>query len=97
MDSTWYAAPLVAVFATDSSYIAGLGVLAMLSFVAAVIHSERRFKIGLAPSLLMPVGLMILVAMTIRAAAKCLGQKGVYWRGTFYPLDELKQGQRVRL
>lgn len=95
--TAYLSAPLVAVFATDSPYIAGLGVLAMLSFVAAVLYSERRFKVGLVPSLLMPVGLMLLVAMTIRAAAKCLWQKGVYWRGTFYPLDELKQGQRVRL
>ena len=44
-----------------------------------------------------PVGLMMIGAMMVHAAWKCLAQGGIDWRGTRYPLEQLRAGQRVKL
>jgi hypothetical protein len=47
--------------------------------------------------LLVPLGLIMIGAMMIHAAWKCLKHGGVDWRGTRYPLAQLRSGQRVKL
>jgi len=44
-----------------------------------------------------PVGLVVIGAMMVHAAWKCLAQGGIDWRGTRYPLAQLRAGQRVKL
>ena len=39
-----------------------------------------------------PLGAMLLIYMLLRSTVVTLKQGGVIWRGTFYPLDELKRG-----
>ena len=44
-----------------------------------------------------PMGLLVIGAMMVHAAWKCLAQGGIDWRGTRYPLAQLRAGQRVKL
>jgi hypothetical protein len=39
-----------------------------------------------------PIGALIFVWMIIRSAFVTLRQGGIIWRGTFYPLEELRRG-----
>jgi hypothetical protein len=34
--------------------------------------------------------------MHLRAGCKCLKHGGIDWRGTHYPVGQLRQGQRVK-
>jgi len=43
-------------------------------------------------SLTYPLGAILLSYMLLRSAVVTLKQGGIVWRGTFYPLDELKRG-----
>ncbi len=40
-----------------------------------------------------PLGAFLFFYMLLRSAAVTLWHGGVTWRGTFYPLDELKRGR----
>ena len=39
-----------------------------------------------------PIGALIFAWMLTRSMIVTLWQGGIFWRGTFYPLDELKRG-----
>ncbi len=49
------------------------------------------------PLFLSPVAGLLLLGIVIRSGWKCFRRGGIEWRGTFYPVDKLKAGQRVRL
>lgn len=49
------------------------------------------------PAFFYPVGSILITAMMIRGGIIGWKNRGVYWRGTFYPVDELKNGKRVRI
>ena len=42
--------------------------------------------------LLHPVSSALFVYITLRSMFLTLGRGGVVWRGTFYPLEELRRG-----
>ena len=46
--------------------------------------------------LLAPYLLLLLCLILVKSMWKTLRQRGVIWRGTFYPMEELKQGQRLK-
>ncbi|MGB7951660.1 MAG: glycosyltransferase family 2 protein, partial [Candidatus Binatia bacterium] len=46
--------------------------------------------------LFFPVGVLMITAMMLHAGYQCLKNDGIDWRGTHYPLDQLKSGQRVK-
>jgi hypothetical protein len=52
----------------------------------------REFGISLLYALTFPVGALIFVCMLARSTIVTLWKGGVDWRGTFYPLEELKRG-----
>ncbi len=54
---------------------------------------ERSVRIRLWQALLMPPGITLFVYAFFRSMAVTLRQKGVRWRGTFYPLEELRRGR----
>ena len=39
-----------------------------------------------------PLGAVLVIYMAMRSMAITLRQRGIYWRGTFYPLEELRRG-----
>ena len=52
----------------------------------------REFKISLLYALTYPIGALIFIWMLLRSTIVTLWKGGIEWRGTFYPLDELKRG-----
>ena len=52
----------------------------------------REFGISFLYALTYPVGALIFAWMLLRSTIVTLRQGGIIWRGTFYPLDELKRG-----
>jgi len=46
--------------------------------------------------LLFPLGLLLVNAMMVHAAYRCLRNDGIDWRGTHYPLAQLRAGQRIK-
>jgi hypothetical protein len=43
-----------------------------------------------------PGGVLMITGMMLRAGYQCLKNGGIDWRGTHYPLEQLKAGQRVK-
>jgi glycosyltransferase involved in cell wall biosynthesis len=83
--------PFFAVFA-------GHGWIRILSAIAVVaalcMHGAVDVVNGVSPqyALTLPMGALVFCYMIVRSVAVTLWQGGVTWRGTFYPLDELKRG-----
>lgn len=69
--------------------------LLALSFYTAVAASRFNEQ-ALTPALAWPVGSLILVYSALRAAWVAQRQGGLVWRGTLYPLNELREGKRFR-
>jgi glycosyltransferase involved in cell wall biosynthesis len=97
---TMAAAPVMALFLglTDKHGLllyTGLIALALnWTFSLAVTTEGWRSRLSL---MLAPVGLWMIGAMMAHAAWKCLAHNGIDWRGTHYPLSQLRGGQRVKL
>jgi hypothetical protein len=51
-----------------------------------------EFKISPPYALTYPIGALIFAWMLARSTIVTLWQGGIVWRGTFYPLKELKRG-----
>ncbi|MDI1248109.1 MAG: glycosyltransferase [Lacunisphaera sp.] len=81
--------PLAAVFiATDVARWLWLGAVAVMLGVAADNH---RFDGGRAwHGLLFPVGLVVIDYAIVRSMVLTLWRRGIVWRGTHYPLHDLK-------
>jgi hypothetical protein len=46
--------------------------------------------------LFFPAGVLMITGMMLRAGYQCVKNGGIDWRGTHYPLEQLKAGQRVK-
>ncbi|HVS89057.1 MAG TPA: glycosyltransferase family 2 protein [Candidatus Acidoferrum sp.] len=74
------------------------GWIRALSTVAVVIvvcfHAGVSIVMRVSPfyALTHPLGALIFCYMIVRSTVVTLWQGGITWRGTFYPLDELKRG-----
>ena len=68
---------------------AGIAVL-----IAIVAQAGVAFEFGVSPlyALSHPIGAAIFTWMLARSAIVTLKQGGIVWRGTFYPLNDLKRG-----
>jgi hypothetical protein len=62
-----------------------------LSYGAAA----RAVRVRTWQGILMPAGAVLFTAALLRSMALALARGGVWWRGTFYPLADLRRG-RVR-
>lgn len=82
--------PFGALFAPWSIRAAGL--VALLMILLGHSYSARRFTgIPLFYVLTLPAGALMLVWAMLRSMILTLHRGGVVWRGTFYPLDELRR------
>jgi len=71
--------------------------LAVLAIAALYTLSSRHSNIAPWFTLLFPAGAMLFLYSLLRSAFITLRAGGVIWRGTFYPLAELRKGKaRVR-
>ncbi|MGC1619144.1 MAG: glycosyltransferase family 2 protein [Candidatus Acidiferrum sp.] len=83
--------PFVAVFA-GHGWIRILAAIAVI--VALCMHGtvDAANKVSPLYALTHPIGALLFCYMIARSVAVTLWQGGVTWRGTFYPLKELKRG-----
>ncbi|MBP7148085.1 MAG: hypothetical protein KBD01_11105 [Acidobacteria bacterium] len=74
-----------------------------LALGAAALHAvlsvvgARLARAPVLEGLLLPVGTVFVGIALLRSAWRCWRQGGITWRGTFYPLAELRAGRRVAL
>ena len=66
-----------------------VAVVIMIAFHAGV---DVVMRVSPLYALTHPLGALILAYMLLRSAVVTLRQGGIFWRGTFYSLEELKRG-----
>lgn len=83
------AVPVVAVFLTSGVVQILLAIQIAVSVVVLAIHA-RASNLPIRVALLLPVVVVLFVFILWRTMILNLWQGGIRWRGTFYPLRELK-------
>jgi glycosyltransferase involved in cell wall biosynthesis len=73
------------------------GLAAYLSLIGPVTLLKVRFGFPVLPSLLNPIGQLLILFFFLRSSVLCLLRRGIVWRGTHYPLAQLRAGQYVKL
>lgn len=88
------AAVLVLASATPLAWLClGAYLLPSLMLAAGV----RNFALPLAPLAALPLGFAVIAYGMLRSVITYVLRGGLYWRGTVYPLSELRASQRVRM
>src|SRR5439155_9299445 len=72
-----------------------LPVAALACLLAEATVARVRFGMPLIPGLLAPLTHLLMAYAMLRAGLACAIRGGVVWRGTLYPLEELRAGRRV--
>jgi glycosyltransferase involved in cell wall biosynthesis len=75
-------------------WIAGAAAISMQLIFTGYLATERKTKVLIL--LLFPVGVLLVTAMMLRAGYRCVKNGGIDWRGTHYPIEQLRAGQRVK-
>jgi glycosyltransferase involved in cell wall biosynthesis len=75
-------------------WTAGAAAISMQLIFPVCFLADRKTKGFIL--LLFPVGVLLITAMMLRAGYQCLKNGGIDWRGTHYPIDQLRAGQRVK-
>jgi glycosyltransferase involved in cell wall biosynthesis len=88
-------APFIAM-GLGPGWLKTLGTVALAPALSASLLLHFKFRHRLLPSLLLPAGFLLMFYLQLRAGVLCLARGGVTWRGTFYGLQDLRRGQRVK-
>lgn len=89
-------APFAAFFPHGISWLWIVGAVALsLHFVYAYVYS-RWLNFPVWAGIFLPVGKLILSVILLNSAWMCWRRNGVVWRGTLYPLAQLREGSRIR-
>lgn len=83
-------------FAT-SWWITTTALVALGAYGAALMVESRRLGLPLWADIFYPIGSLMLPIAMAHSAARCLFRGAVVWRGTRYPLAQLRNGQKVAL
>lgn len=89
--------PIVALAQPGSATVRALGAATALLVLANAAILRVRTRQPFATLLAAPFGFVLLAFFLVRSALICRRQGGIVWRGTFYPIAELRRGRRVRL
>ena len=81
----------------DDAVLFGAGCVAVLATLATALLMPRKAPVDILAWLLMPCGAFFVSLIMLRSAWKCFRNGGIDWRGTHYPIAELRRGQRVRI
>jgi len=68
---------------------AALSLAALLTIQGGALHAARKSPLY---AITQPIGAILFSWMILRSAVVTLWRGGITWRGTFYPLAELKKG-----
>ena len=82
----------VAVLPFVRGWALGFAVLASICALVIATGAARAIGTSALYGLTFPLGALIICWMLVRSTAVTLWQGGVTWRGTFYPIEELKRG-----
>jgi hypothetical protein len=85
----------VAFLAIPGTRIAGL--LTLVSAAGLYALSSRTSRISPVYSLTLPIAAAVVVYSMLRSMGITLFRGGVTWRGTFYPLEELREHAKRNL
>lgn len=91
------AGPVVALVQPDSIPVRATAAVAMMAWIAGAVVVRRRIGRRFSTALMAPLGFVVLGTILARSALACLRRGGVTWRGTTYPLAQLRSGMRVRI
>lgn len=94
---TVIAAPWWAALQFSSDILRALGVVAILASLLSGVDWSRRAGLGWLAGVSVPVGLSLVLATLLRSAFVTFKHGGIDWRGTFYGIEALRRGQRLRL
>jgi glycosyltransferase involved in cell wall biosynthesis len=89
---TFFCLGPVAFMSAQETRVAGS--IACLSIVALYALSQRSSKIAKIYCLFFPVAALLFLYSIVRSVIATLAAGGVTWRGTFYPLAELRRAAR---
>lgn len=85
----------LAAVATPTPLGLGLGALGFLAGVTAQWVTSSWLSMARWPAWLPGIGMCLLSAAIIRSALLAAVRGGVVWRGTFYPTESVRAGQRI--
>jgi hypothetical protein len=89
-------APLLALFPWGIPFL-WLGAAVPAAFLAAqAIVQSRVTRDTSGAAFLIPLGIVAISFAALRSAWKCRRRGGIVWRGRSYPLEDLRNGQRVK-
>jgi len=89
--------PLAGLLPSAPTALRVLSALALFSGVALGLASRGLFVSRVTPYFLGPVGFLLVTLMIANSGLMCALRGGIDWRGTLYPLEALRKGQRVKL
>jgi hypothetical protein len=89
--SSFFGVALAAPFAGGLAGIVALG--GWLTTLVPSLMMAQRARWGVLPALLTPVMIPIMIYAVANSAWVTLRQRGIRWRGTFYPIELLRRGR----
>ena len=91
-------APLVAIlYSLKIPVLLIVGLVSYLFLIAGAVGVKITFKQKLLPLLFVQVGYVLISLMLLRSGIMCILRGGITWRGTWYPIDELRAGHKVKV
>ncbi len=90
-------APLYALIPIGIPHLRVLGLVMLAIAVLTQILLNRWAGRKMLPSIFFPVGSIAIAVIAWRTGYLGWKRGGIYWRGTFYPTELLKQGSRYKL
>lgn len=82
--------------ATVSMVAIVLGLTGLIAALAAIATLCRWLRRPVLPGLLFPIGACVFTFVMLRSAYLAWRRGGLLWRGTLYPLEQLRAGARFR-
>ena len=91
-------APLVAIlYSLKIPVLLIVGLVSYLFLIAGAVGVKITFKQKLLPLLFVQVGYVLISLMLLRSGIMCILRGGITWRGTWYPINELRAGHKVKV